>query len=118
MTGKTRPLLTLNLDSKDIEDLMNILKEHRDNTSCVDVHRLYSLHALLETQLYEARLNEFAQHIEDSLPNNDATDEEMDKFYNTPWTIHFNGKSICIENNAGIYNAMLDAIKEQIKDYI
>lgn len=118
MTGKTRPLLTLKLDSKDIEDLLNILKEHRDNTSSVDVHRLYCLHSLLETQLYEAKLNEFAQHIDASLPGNDATDEEMDKFYNMPWTIHFNGKSICIENNAGIYNAMLCALKEQIEEYI
>ena len=118
MTGKTRPLLNLMLDSKDIEDLMSILKEHRDNTSSVSVHRLYSLHALLETQLYEAKLTEFAQHIDDSLPGNDASDEEIDVFYNTPWTIHFNGKSIEIANNAGIYNAMLDAIKEQLKDYI
>lgn len=120
MKVTSRPLLNLELGTDDVEALLDVLEEHKRNTTSISENKLYELKGLLKSKLYVSKLKDFHHHIEKSLPpyGGPCEDDEWDKFYNMPWTIAFNGKSIQIENNAGIYNAMLAAVKEQLDDYI
>lgn len=118
MTNKSKPLLVdVNLYANDIEDILNILHEHKYTTNCVDSERIRSLTVLLESFQKKAELEEFRKHIEDSMPDS-GNDSEWNDFYCKYWNIRYGGKAIVIDNNAGIYSAMLDLIKEQIDDYL
>ena len=115
--NKYNPLLIdVSLTVSDIKDILDILQEHSHTTDCVTDDRMRVLKNLFESFERKADLENFQNHIINSMPADDDEDE-WDEFYQNYWNIRYAGKAIVIENNAGIYNAMLEAIKEQIEDY-
>lgn len=110
-------LIDVSLSTGDIEDILNILDEHERNTECVNDDRMRCLTSLFKSFQIRAELEDFHKHIVDSMPEDDNEDD-WEKFYRNYWNIRYGGKSIVIDNNAGIYSAMLDLIKEQIDDYM
>lgn len=110
------------LSADDTRNLLKILREKKDDIGCVSVKTVHDLLNKLKYLEYNKGIIEFHQMLVDAmpdLPNN--TDEEQkafdkawEKFYSTPFTISFGGKSVTIENEATIYNGIVDTLKELI----
>ena len=74
---------------------------------------------------YEQEIKDFTKFVADMIPQNaNGTEEQraaydaaMEKFYSLEWTISISGKSIKINNEAVIYNALLASLEELIEAY-
>lgn len=108
------------LSEKSCVDLLRLLKTKYDEIDCMTIEEVESVERDLKCSLYVMRVKAFLKHVRDSFPDlpNDTPeeqekfDEEWDKFYNMPWTITFNGKSVTIENDATIYQGIEDTLTE------
>lgn len=63
-------------------------------------------------EVYRQQLEGFLQHLDDVMQKADTSEEEMDKFYDEPWTVTFCGKTLEIGNGAVAYQGMYDLVKE------
>ena len=70
----------------------------------------------VEKRAYALRIKNFRQFLDDVLPNNDSSDEDWDKFYDSDWSISFGGKTVTIHNGAAVYNSMCDVLDECIDE--
>lgn len=110
------------LSAADIHNLKKILHEKRDDIGCVSVHTVYDLFDKLKYLEYNKNIIEFHQMLVDAMPDlpnstpeeQKAFDEAWEKFYSIPFTISFGGKSVTINNEATIYNGIVDTLKEMI----
>lgn len=118
---KTRiPVSEPVLSEKSCSDLLRVLKVCYDDIDCLTVEEIEHITRELKCSLYAMRVKAFHKHVIDSFPDlpNDTPenqarfDEAWDKFYEMPWTITFNGKSVTIENDATIYNGIEGTLSE------
>lgn len=112
------------LPAEHIYNMLKIIREKKDDIGSVSVEDVEKLYTSLKCLAYANEVKNFYNFLEKSMPdlpndtpeNQDAFDEAWDKFYSTKFTIGFGGKFITIENEATIYNGILDTLKELI-DY-
>lgn len=110
------------LTTEEVHNLMKILREKRDDIGCVSVHTVDELYNSLKCLAYVKSIKDFHSFLDGCMPDlpNDtpaeqkAYDEAWEKFYETQFTIGFGGKMVTIENEATIYNGIMDTLKELI----
>lgn len=111
------------MTEKLLADMLRLISIAKTGNSFT-AEQLNSMHQKVSGELYAARIKQFKRMVDRALPDmpNDtevrqqALNNAMDDFYDKSWTITFNGMSVTIENDATIYNGMLDTLNEII-DY-
>ena len=58
----------------------------------------------------------FSNHIQDSMYDDDSSDEELQAFYDLTFTITFNGQTLTLRNCADVYSDLLAAVQEIASD--
>lgn len=112
------------ISHNDALNLLKILREKRDDIGCVSTSVVDGLYERLKYVEYNATIIDFYKMLDKALPDlpsetpeeQTAYDEAWDKFYRTPFTISFGDKSVKIENDAIIYNGILDTLKEVVEN--
>ena len=99
------------IDSDDIHNILKILYEKRADIGSVSVHTVDALFDTLKSVEYCERVKEFYDWLINSMPWNDAPEEEWDKWYSQKVMIMYGDKSITLENEATIYNYIVDMLR-------
>lgn len=84
--------------------------------SDLTMEEVKDLQRAVKNELYELRIKNFRQRLDDVLPPQDSSDEEWNKFYSYDWSVSFGGKTVTIRNDAVMYHCMCDALDEYIED--
>jgi len=100
------------ISSEDIHNLLRILREKRDDIGCLSVHTVDVLYDRLTGLEYNENVKEFYDWLINSLPfNEDNNDEEWDKWYSQKIHIMYGDRSITLNNEATLYNYMVDMFR-------
>lgn len=110
------------LDKKDVDKLERIIYNLKEEIGFLSVEDVEHLEQTLKNLAYVKAIKAFHKHLLDSMPNlpNDTPEDTYDlawqKFYETPFTISFGDKTVTIQNEATIWQGIVDALEEMI-DY-
>lgn len=112
------------LKASDIRTILKIINEKKDDIGCISTPELNNLRRSLKSAEYVLNIKDFYQYLYTAMPDlpnetqeeQDKYDIEWEKFYCTPFTITFGHKSVTIENEATIYNGILDTLNELIEN--
>ena len=120
------------LTEKELMYMDRVLNKFEDEVDFMSVADLKSLKTAIKRDLYETRVRDFYYHVVDCMPqsaprdeNGNISEEDLateerawDTFYQQCWRIEFNGKYVCIENSAYIYQAMCEMLLEYLQHEI
>lgn len=127
MIDELRPIeaakyATGELSTKDINMLSMIVKRFSDEIDFLTEEEVNHLETTLRCTKEVNEIKSFYNHLVDAMPDGPngtseeqaAFDKAWEKFYETPFTISFGGKSVTIANEATIYNGIVDTLKDLI----
>ena len=101
-------------NSRELSNLLKVLNDYLLNGQRVSVEDTQQLIKVVESMWYIKRLEDFKRFVENSMPDENASQEEWDNFYDMEWNISFGSHSVKIINGAVIYNGVLDALNEEL----
>lgn len=112
------------LTEKELRMLSMIVRRFSDEIDFLTEEEVNHLITTLRCTREAREVKDFHNYLIEAMPDGpnstpeeqEAFDEAWEKFYETPFTISFGGKSVTIANDATIYNGILDTLKELI-DY-
>lgn len=113
------------MDQRQLFNLKQLIRAARRGDGGLTMEEIEDLQQAVNTELYAQRIKDFKQYVDKSIPYDmpNATpaqqadfEHAMEKFYNMEWVICFGTAQVIINNEATIYNGMLDVLSELI-DY-
>ena len=104
------------MTERQLMNMQQLLKAAETDCGCLTIEEVADLQRTVKNELYALRIKDFRQFLDDVLPDNDSSDEDWDKFYDSDWSISFGGKTVTIHNGAVVYNSMCDALDECIDE--
>lgn len=110
------------LSSTEINSISRIISKFNEEIDFLSVKEVENLQQSLKYLAYNKDIEEFYQHLLDSMPDmpnstveeQEAFDEAWEEFYETPFIISFGGRTVKINNEATIYQGIVDTLKEMI----
>lgn len=102
------------MTDKQLHDILKLIEEAKDDCHCLTNNELNSLRITCEAEIYNRSVIAFRDRVDKAMPLADCTEADWEKFYSSPWTITFAGRTVTIFNEATIYNGMLDTLNELI----
>ena len=111
------------MNQKQLFNLKQLIRDARHGDGGLTIEEIDDIQQAVDTELYVQRIKDFKQYVGKSLPYHmpNATPQQqadfaeaIEQFYNKQWVIIFGNKKVVIDNEATIYNGILDALNELI----
>lgn len=111
------------MNQQQLFNLKQLIRDARHGDGGLTIEEIEDIQRYVDTELYVRRIKDFKQYLDKSLPYNmpNATpqqqadfEEAMEQFYSKQWVIIFGNEKVVIDNEATIYNGILDTLSELI----
>jgi hypothetical protein len=89
---------------KQLFNMKQLVRDAKTGDGGLTSEELGDLLEVVMHELYAARIKEFAEHLDNSSPSENASEQELEDFYDKDWQITFNDRTVVIKNCATVNN--------------